>query len=65
LLQEVGENPLLDEVDVLSVAVREDDSVFGVAINVDEGQFGAALRVKLDMVRVHWETTDGWLEHDF
>ena len=65
LLQEVGEDPLLHEVDVLCVAVGEDYCVLGVAIYVDEGQFGAAFRVELDVVRVHREATDRWLEHYF
>ena len=62
LLQEVRLQPSLDEVDVLSVSVRQNEGVLGVAINEQHLELTAALAVQEQMVRIHREARDRWLE---
>ena len=62
LLQEVRLQPLLNQVDILSVSMRDHQSVLRVSVDEEDLELAATLTVQEEMVRVHGEARDGRLE---
>ena len=55
MLQEIGLEPCLDQVDVLGVSVGQDECVLGVAVDEENLKLAATLAVEEEVVWVHWE----------
>ena len=64
LLQEVCLQPLLNQIDILSVSVADHDGVLGVAIDEKNLKLASTLAMQEQVVRVHGEARNWRLEEN-